>query len=449
VYFIREDSRGVVWLGTNFGLNRYVPESGTFVRYNHNVKDRSSLPSDTLRCMLEDSKGRLWFGTAPGGLSLLDPETGKFTHYTKKDGLSDDNIVSILEDADGRLWLGTNYGLCVFNPETKDVNVLDVRDGLQGPEFSIGRFKNSRGEMYFGGVDGLNRIARAALRRNQHIPPVVITSLKVFDRELPVADEVADIREIRLSHRENFFSIEFSALDYTDPKSNRYAYRLEGFDKDWIVAGSRRYASYTSLPGGNYVFRVKASNNNDVWNQDGIKLNVYVSPSFWSTHAAFVLYLAGGLFIVAGVIGWSSREQRLRLSVAELAERRRIGAELREAKDRAEAADKAKSEFLANISHEIRTPMNAVLGYSSILAEKMADDPRRSLVQVIDRSGRSLLALLNDALDLSRIDAGKATHRIAPLRIGSLVSDLTEMFRLRVEEKGVSLVSRIDPGCRR
>lgn len=445
VYFVKEDSLGQVWLGTNGGLNRYVPEIGGFIRYKHEVSDRFSLPSDTLRCMLEDSKGRLWFGTAPGGLSRFDRETGKFTHFTKRDGLPDDSVVSILEDAYGRLWLGTNYGLCVFTPETRDVNVLDVRDGLQGPEFSIGHFKNERGELFFGGVDGLNRIRDAALRRNTHVPPVKLTSFKVFDKELSFGGEIADMTEVRLSRKESFISIEFSALDYTDPKSNRYAYMLEGFDKGWISAGSRRYASYTNLPGGNYVFRVKASNNNGVWNEDGVRLRIFVTPGFWVTPAAFVLYAAATLFIIAGIVGWASREQRLRLSVAELAERRRIGAELREAKERAEAADKAKSEFLANLSHEIRTPMNAVLGYASILSEKMVDDPRRALVQVIDRSGRSLLALLNDALDLSRMDAGKVTRRRVPLRIWTLVSDLTEMFRLRIDEKGLSLRAFVDP----
>ena len=445
VYFVKEDSRGRVWLGTNSGLNRYAPETGGFVRYKHDASDRSSLPSDTLRCMLEDSKGRLWFGTAPGGLSLLDLQTGKFTHFTKRDGLPDDNVVSILEDSGGLLWLGTNYGLCVFNPETRNVTVLDVRDGLQGLEFSIGHFRNAKGELFFGGVDGLNRIKNAALRRNAHVPPVKLTSFKVFDKALAVGLEIADLREVRLSRKENFVSIEFSALDFTDPKSNRYAYMLEGFDKGWINAGARRYASYTNLPGGNYVFRVKASNNNGVWNEEGASLRIQVKPGFWATPAAFILYFAGSFFLFAGIAGWASREQRLRLSVAELAERRRIGAELKDAKERAEAADKAKSEFLANLSHEIRTPMNAVLGYASILSEKMVDDPRRSLVEVIDRSGRSLLALLNDALDLSRIDAGKTIRRRAPLRIWTLVSDLTEMFRLRIDEKGLSLRAVVDP----
>lgn len=444
VYFIHEDAQGRVWIGTNGGLNRLDPGKRDFFRYKHDVADRGSLPSDTLRCMLQDSKGRLWFGTAPGGLSLLDLETGTFKHFSKKDGLSDDNVVSLLEDNVGRLWIGTTYGLNVFDPEKGDFKILDERDGLQGAEFNIGAFKNLRGELYFGGANGLNRISNADLRRNAHVPPVRLTSFRIFDTELTGVGEVADMREVRLSHRENFISIEFAALDFMDPVQNRYAYKLEGFDKDWVNAGARRYASYTNLPGGSYVFRVRASNNHDVWNDDGLSVRIEVSPPFWVTPAAVVLYLAIVVFILSTVVAWAAREQRFRLSVAELDERRRIEVELEKAKEAAEAADRAKSEFLANLSHEIRTPMNAVLGYSAILAEKMTEDPRRSLVEIIDRSARSLLALLNDALDLSRIDAGKAVKRETPLRLRALVQDLIEMFRLKAEEKGVQLSADTD-----
>ncbi|MFA6504459.1 MAG: two-component regulator propeller domain-containing protein [Treponemataceae bacterium] len=445
VYFIEKDSRGDIWIGTNGGLNRFDPNTGGFIRFTRKQADRSSLTGDSVRCMLEDSKGRLWFGMAGNGISLFDQKTGKFEHFFKKAGLPDDSVLSILEDESGKLWLGTNFGLCVFDPEYKDIRVLESEDGRQGPEFTSAAFRNTAGGLYFGGADGLTRVTRASPGRKTYKSPVRLTAIKVFDRELVSGNEIADTREVRLSHQENFISIEFAVLDYRDPKTNRYAYKLEGFDKDWIASGARRRASYANLSGGQYVFRVKASNNNGVWNEDGVRLRVSVTPTFWITPAAFVLYFAVAFFFVAAVFAWVSRDQRLRLSVAELSERRRISGELKVAKDRAEAADKAKSEFLANLSHEIRTPMNAVLGYASILAEKMTDDPRRSLVEVIDRSGRSLLSLLNDALDLSRMDAGKAPRHSAPLRIRSLVSDLLEMFRLRSEEKGVSLRSIIDP----
>lgn len=445
VYCIVVDSQNRVWIGTNGGLNRYDEATETFVRYKHRDDDPTSLPSDTVRAILQDSSGKLWFGTASGGLSLLDPKTGRFENILKKDGLPDDSVLSIQEDKLGRLWLGTTDGLCVFDPGTREMKRLDLMDGLQGWEFTSASFRNGRGELIFGGTEGLNRIVDTDIRRNTHAPPVRITSFKVFDREVDLGADPADVKRINLSHSENFVSIEFAALDFHDPESNQYLYKLEGFDKDWIDPGSRRYANYTNLPGGKYEFHVKASNNHGVWNEAGSVLTLRVSPPFWMTPAAFVLYVVVAFAGFAALTAWSGRGQRLRLSEAELAERRRIEAELKAAKDAAEAANKAKSEFLASLSHEIRTPMNAVLGYAGILAESMAGDPRRQLVETVERSGRNLLVLLNDALDLSRIEAGKTPMRQAPMAMATLVAELADMFRLRAEQKGLALYATVDP----
>jgi len=444
VYFIYEDSHKRIWVGTNKGLNLFHPETESFTRYMYDKNNPDGLPSNVLRCMREDSRGRLWFGTASGGLSLLDENTGKFSHILKKDGLSDDTVLAIQEDRYGRLWLGTLYGLLVLDPETKNIKQLDMIDGLQGMEFTVGTYKDEAGQLYFGGTKGLNLVSDFALHTNQHKPPVRLTALTVAGKPFESPVDITELQKLKLDHASNFLSVEFSALDYANPKENRYRYKLEGFDPDWSPAGSQRYVAYTNLPSGNYTFIVQASNNDGLWNNEGARLSISIAPTFWETPAAFLIYaiLAGTALFLVGM--WSAQAQTLRLNQVELENRKRLEAELRKAKELAEQANRAKSEFLANLSHEIRTPMNAVLGYAEMLNHALEGDDRQNMVRVVEKNGKNLLALLNDALDLSRIEAGKEIVQEKLFNIKTLVRDLAEMFQLRAHEKGIALKSYID-----
>ena len=444
VYFIYEDSRHRIWVGTNRGLNLFHPETETFTRYMYDKNNPDGLPSNVIRTMREDSRGRLWFGSAAGGLSMLDEATGTFSNLLKKDGLSDDTVLAIQEDNYGRLWLGTLYGLLIFDPETRNIKRLELIDGLQGMEFSIGTYKDTSGSLYFGGSKGLNVISSYSIHTNQHIPPVRFTALHVAGKPFESPIDIADLRRITLDHSTNFLSIEFAGLDYTNPKENRYRYKLEGFDTNWVEAGTQHMATYTNLPSGSYVFSVQASNNDDLWNNEGAKLEIFITPDFWETPAAYIIYviLAGTAFCLVGL--WSAQAQRLRLNQAELENRIRLEKEMLAAKELAEGASKAKSEFLANLSHEIRTPMNAVLGYAEMLDQALMKDERQGMVKVIEKNGKNLLALLNDALDLSRIEAGKEIVQEKVFNIKTLVRDLVEMFQLRADEKGIRLHSYID-----
>ncbi len=446
VYCLFEDSHGSMWVGTNGGLNRYDPHFDGFVRYQHDPKDPGTLPSDTIRAIMEDSQGRLWVGTASGGLSRFDPATDRWVNIFKKDGLSDDSVLAIQEDSQGRLWLGTSYGLNIYNSDTNLFYQLKMMDGLQGMEFSQASFKSPSGYLYFGGTEGLNKIASAQIKRNTHIPPIKLTSLKIMDAPYDQGNTDASyVKTITVPHNENFISFEFSALDFSDPKANQYRYRLEGFDKDWIQAGSRHYVSYTNLPGGRYVFRVQGSNNEGRWNTVGLSLDLVVGPSFWVTPAAFLLY-AVLIGIVLGLVAlWSAQNQRLHLSQAQLTEQLRLEKELKASKDRAETADRAKSQFLATVSHEIRTPLNAILGYTHLLFQALAGDPRQNWVGIIDRNARSLLGLLNDVLELSRIEAGKEWVQRRSVNLRTMIEELVALFQVSLQERNLYLHTLLDP----
>ena len=279
---ILEDRAGILWLGTYSGLVRLDREHGTFTQYRHDPEDPDSLSNDFVWSLYEAPDGTFWVGTQ-GGLNRLDRATGKFTAYTIEDGLPNDGIAAILGDEAGNLWLATmGGGLSRFDPRTQTFRNYDESDGLQGMHFIPGAaYRSPDGELFFGGAEGLNRFYPANIRKNPHVPPIVLTTFRKFDRVVDL--DLSDIHEITLSYQDNFFSFEFAALDYADPAKNRYAYILEGFDRDWVYCGTRNYAAYTNVPPGTYTFRVKGSNNDGVWNEEGLAIRVIITPPFWET----------------------------------------------------------------------------------------------------------------------------------------------------------------------
>jgi signal transduction histidine kinase/streptogramin lyase len=280
---IYQDHTGALWIGTEQGgLNLWDSLTDHFTIFRHNPGDPSSLSNDWVLSILEDKNETLWIGTVGGGLDRFDRSTKSFSHFTVKNGLPDDTIFGVLADTDGNLWLSTNKGLSRFNPTTGSFRNYDVSDGLQGNQFNPGAyFQDQNGDMYFGGTKGLNIFTPQLVKDNPIPPPVVITDLKKFNQT--IRTNLAPNEAVQLSYQDNFIAFDFSALDYNAPGKNQYAYILEGVDQDWVHAGTRRYASYTNLQGGNYTFRVKASNNDGVWNEQAATLQINIAPPFWQT----------------------------------------------------------------------------------------------------------------------------------------------------------------------
>jgi two-component system sensor histidine kinase ChiS len=302
-----QDQEGVLWIGTfGGGLCAMDRERKYFTRYLNNLKQPTSLSNNQISCLYQDPAGRLWVGTFGGGLNRLDKKTGAFVHFTEKDGLPNNVINGILSDVHGNLWLSTNEGIARFKPLTSQehrplvVKSFDGRDGLQSNEFNMGAFHLGKdGWMYFGGINGVNAFHPDSVKSNTFVPPVVITQFKVFEKPYLLDTLITSKQHITLSYLENFFSFEFAALNYILPEKNQYAYRMVGFDPDWIPAGTRRYASYTNLPSGTYTFQVKASNNDGIWNEQGRSLIIVITPPFWKTwwfRTVILLALMGVLY---------------------------------------------------------------------------------------------------------------------------------------------------------
>lgn len=290
-----EDNRGNIWIGTDSrALNRLDRKTGRFTHYRPNRLKPGTISSDGVSSIFQDSKGNLWFGTIGGGLCRFDYATETFQVFTKANGLADNSVFSIDEDDEGQLWLGTYKGLSRFSYKTRTFRNYEVNDGVQNNAFRRPHCKGKDGMLYFGGDDGFTAFDPRKLTSNRHIPPIVITQIKLFDKPLPGAELSSTID---LDYNENFLSFEFAALDYTNPAKNQYAYQLAGLDRQWIYSESRRYISYTNLEPGTYTFQVKGSNNDGLWNQKGTFIRVIIHPPWWQT-TWFRLVAAIGLILL-------------------------------------------------------------------------------------------------------------------------------------------------------
>jgi len=338
VSFIFVDSSGMIWIGTNGGgLNRFHPPNDTFSHFKHDPRDQNSLDSDIANSICEGHQGTLWIGTpgtpgASGGLNQWVPRTGTFNHfyipfqateistyyqvidihedrsrilwigsdnglfrfdplsgvfraYRQKHGLASNKVYGILEDDSGNLWISTSNGLSRFNPQTREFKNFDFRDGLQHNNFNARAYcKGRNGYLIFGGIRGLNIFQPEMVTGNSFPPPVVITAFKKFNRVVKTGKTIIDLEELKLSYKDYSFSFEFTALDFHVPEKNVYAYKMEGFDKNWIITGyKKREAYYSNLTPGEYTFRVKASNNSGVWNEKGVSLKIIIAPPLWGT----------------------------------------------------------------------------------------------------------------------------------------------------------------------
>jgi len=347
VYIIFEDKNRTLWIGTLEGLNRYDRETNTFFTYFSDPNNSDSLSSSEILSMYEDKAGRFWIGTGVG-LNYFDRKNQKFTRYTVKNGLPNNVIYAIGEDNSENLWISTNKGLSRFDPLSGTFRNFDVKDGLQSNEFNLGAvLARPDGEMYFGGINGIATFYPDEIKDNPFIPPVVITDVQVFNRSVSVGIEengwtvlkktVPYSTEIKLSHKARLINIEFAALHYASPENNHYKYKMEGLDNTWYDIGGQNFASFSNILPGNYTFRVIASNNDNIWNNEGASLRIIITPPFWQTlwfRGVIVLSIFLLIFMFYQARTRSIRERNIELEKhvrkrtldlqKEIAERRRL-----------------------------------------------------------------------------------------------------------------------------
>ena len=446
---IAEDSQGNVWLGTDDGGLDLAKQDGTIVKvFRHDPADPASLPSNTVYALEVDAEGRIWVATDEGGLarvvgSSASPDSIRFRALSREEGLSSDTIYGALSDAQGRLWLSGNAGLMRVSPDSQSVKTYHREHGLQGEEFDYNAYHRLRdGRLCFGGPGGFNIFDPTRLTENTHAPRVALTNLEVLGIPLPSKTPYWLLDHIKLDYGASIVSLDFGALDFISPKRNRLAYRVRGFSDRWIDLGAQHRVTLTNLDAGDHLLEVRAANADSVWSDPPLRLTIHRDPAPWRSAWAYALYALAVLLFAAHrarahrrkIRGIVEAKQRLE---SEVALRTR---ELVESNRQLADAAQAKSNFLARMSHELRTPMNGVVGMTELLGRTPLSPTQTRLTQTIRSSAHVLLQIVNDLLDLSKLQAGKVDFESLPLDLVRLLEESTTLFAGAAEAKGIELI---------
>ncbi len=494
-----------------YDFSKYPPKI-KFKNLKHNPDNNNSLSSNGVFCVNEDNEKKLWFGTMSTGLDECDPKTGNYTNYSMNDGLPGNAVSSILIDNQNILWLATDKGLAKFNPKTKEIRVFDRLEGLQNTNLHGWALKAKDGEMFFGGPNGFNSFYPDKIKYNTNQPVVVITGLKIFNKPVKINEkinnrvilinDISETKELTLTYKENYFAFDFIALDYTMPVKNQYAYMMAGFNKDWVKCGTKHEASYTNLDPGNYIFIVKASNNDGIWNETGTSLKVIILPPLWKTWWFRVLLI---LILITSSISYYSyrvialqRQKRaLEQKVSErtrqlkevneslnetntvLEERQQFieeqaevirtnnknlkdinellidkqkvileqSEQMKEANQQLSLLNATKDKFFSIIAHDLRNPFNAVSGFSEIMLKKINTMPQEKTfkyLNMIYSASKTGSNLLENLLQWSRSQTERITFEPVQLNLFTIAEEVLKLIEGDTEQKNITLKQLID-----
>lgn len=417
-----------LWIGTRrFGLFLYDKEKGIIKNYRFDPQKKNTISDNDVFALNRDLTGALWVGTKRG-LCMLDKEKDTFKRFFENDGLSSNWVCGIETDNQNNIWISTVNGLSKFNYRTKEFSKYDIGDGLQSNEFEpYVSLKTSDGSILFGGRNGFNMFLPENITDNIEKPAIVITGFKLFNKKVPVASpgsplskDISQTTSLDLKYNQSAITFDYTALNYSSPEKNQYAYILHGFDIEWIQAGTNRNAVYTNIPPGSYTFQVVGSNNDGYWNLEGASIDLNIAPPPWKTGFAYAMYmiiLLGMLFLIR------------RILIYRIEQRKMIEFE-RKDKERIQELNQMKLRFFTNISHEFRTPLTLISGpLEKLMSYREENDERRYLLNIMQNNVRRMLMLINELMDFRKAEQENLKLHISRHDPVKFVNGIIECFQ--------------------
>lgn len=463
----------IYFISSRYGLYIYNRNTNKLTNYRNVPSDPKSLSNNYVYSIARDSKGKIWLATNGGGVNIFDPVTKKFKAFKSENGLPNDNTCGVLIDKHDNVWISAFHGLARLDNKTKKIRVYDLYDGLQGNEFERQAcFKMRSGEMIFGGTNGFNYFHPDSIKDNPIVPTVVINGFYLFNKPVLVNEPGAPLKkhisltgELVLNHKQSVFTFDFIALNYTSPEKNQYAYKLEGLEADWNKVGNKRSATYTSLPPGNYIFRVKASNNDGVWNETGASLRITVLPPWWNSwwfrlFIVFAIASAIVFFFYYRTRSLNLQKEKLALMVEERTSQIEVqNTQLKEQKNQLEEQNveiaaqrdhvmklnskikkinETRLRFFTNVSHEFRTPLTLMMApVDKLLSACPPEDEKREPLLMIKRNSVRLLNLINELMTFRSIEANKSDLKLGKCDILKFIREIASSFQVMAEQRSV------------
>jgi signal transduction histidine kinase/ligand-binding sensor domain-containing protein len=448
VYGVLEDKDGFIWVATTQGLDVIDPVSSNIKHFKKTEGLRNTLSDDFVTALCEDQNGDIWIGTSTY-VDRFSKRDSSFTYYSQEHGLPGNLIYSIQIDKSNGLWFATGNGLCRYDSVSNTFHSYSVEDGMQSQEFNLrASFVSRDGEVFFGGMNGFNAFYPDSLSNNPQIPGMAFTAAYKIKKGVKESIDLEKRNRIVLPYNENSLTIEFSALEFTNPARNRYMYRFEGIDDDWIDIGYRRFVTFSNLSAGEYLLRIKGSNNDGVWNEEGISIRIVIKSPWWYSSVAYILYFLFALFLIYGIFKWREQqyirdkkllEEKVKERTFRIEEQK---TEILKKNSELNELNASKDKFFSIIAHDLRNPFNTIIGLSDILLMNLDNTDKEKIQKSLENikgSSQQAHELLENLLLWARSHTGTLTFRPEPVNLKMLVEECIDLVSGQAVRKNITI----------